>query len=187
MCYHKFFSLIYWRWTESALRQKTGSSRFLQVLKKGMRKTWSCDSVILCDLAFAAKWVLSPSASKIKQAAGCWSFGRSAKTVFGLLLLVLRKPHSSGWVPTDWIKCMLKHFIINSLPLMSINLISQLKHQWFWWLQMLGGSVTSWSPSPYYFPFLLLPFWVAVTFQPLQCRQGRAIGQSLLWKAQGVL
>lgn len=47
---------------------------------------------------------------------------------------------------------------------MSINLISQLKHQWFWWLQMLGGSVTSWSPSPYYFPFLLLPFWVAVTF-----------------------
>lgn len=127
-------------------------------------KTWSCDPVILRDLAFAAKRVLSPSASKIKQAAGCWSFGRGAKTVSGLLLLVLRKPHSSGRVPTDWIKCMLKHFIINSLPLMSINLFSQLKPQWFWWLRMLGGSATSWSPSPYCFPFLLLPIWVAVTF-----------------------
>lgn len=127
-------------------------------------KTWSCDPVILRDLAFAAKRVPSPSASKIKQAAGCWSFGRGAKTVSGLLLLVLRKPHSSGRVPTDWIKCMLKHFIINSLPLMSINLFSQLKPQWFWWLRMLGGSATLWSPSPYCFPFLLLPIWVAVTF-----------------------
>lgn len=119
----------------------------------------------LGDLAFTAKWVPSPHASKIKQAAGgSWPFQSDVKPGL-LLLLVLRKPHPSGWIPINWtdVYALIFHNEVSNLSRPLILFINE-NASGSGGCKMPCGSMIYWFPYLHSSFLFCSPFLVAKQF-----------------------